>query len=293
MITIVRHGETDASEKYIASGRSSRAMGLNSSGKAKAFRIGGTLPHPPQSIVSSNYGRTAQTAEIVAAGFSPVVRKVDPELDEVDYGDFDGRPWLDYGQWLNSHGLDVVPPGGGESWLDCLGRSLRALVQHAKSDGHSVVVCHGYQWSAIETYVGTSSLPSVGQLGAAPYCQALTLTTTDLVEMTVALDGLRVPLNSASVEVREPHRVLTDVLVTMGFSVSAVAGGHGLVFRHSDQLFVSLEGSTLTFLSELGDGTHQDLVHQDGVVTLSLLNPHNAAFVTQEALMYVQRMGLR
>jgi broad specificity phosphatase PhoE len=73
--------------------------------------------------------RLARTQETLALALSnrPVPRIVIPELDEIDFGSFDGGPLAEYRAWAASHPPDQPAPGGGESRADAAARFARGL----------------------------------------------------------------------------------------------------------------------------------------------------------------------
>ncbi|MGW2588203.1 histidine phosphatase family protein [Streptomyces virginiae] len=189
MIHLMRHARTPASDAYLTSGPRSRTTPLSPAGRAEASAA---LPPPAVGlVVTSDYARTAATAALLRLP-PGVPQHTDPRLDEVDYGDFDGGPWQDYGHWLETAGPDAVPPGGAESWAGCLARTLDALAGLADSGVPTLVVGHGYQYSALDHHLRTGSLPRPLELGPAPHVTALPLapgTLTGLARRWAAAAG--------------------------------------------------------------------------------------------------------
>lgn len=119
MLTIVRHGRTEANRDKLLLGRLDPALDDVGSAQAEALarHIGAV-----DRIICSPLRRTRQTAE---AWGLPV--EIDDRWIELDYGDLDGRPLAEvpphtWRAWRSD--VEFVP-AGGESIAD-LGRRVRA-----------------------------------------------------------------------------------------------------------------------------------------------------------------------
>jgi broad specificity phosphatase PhoE len=76
--------------------------------------------------VSTELRRTRETLELALAG-REIPRIVVPELNEIDFGRFDGGPLDDYRGWAWAAPADVPAPGRGESRADGAARYARGL----------------------------------------------------------------------------------------------------------------------------------------------------------------------
>jgi broad specificity phosphatase PhoE len=138
VLTIVRHGRTDANRSGLLLGRLD--VGLDPLGERQARAVARAVG-PADRVISSPLLRTRATA---AAWGVPV--ETDDRWIELDYGELDGTPLADvpaelWQRWRSD--LDFAPPGG-ES-LRSLGQRVRAAcedVADAAADGHVVVVTH-------------------------------------------------------------------------------------------------------------------------------------------------------
>jgi probable phosphoglycerate mutase len=81
------------------------------------------------------------------ASVSPLL--IEPLLNELDYGDFEGAPFLDYAPRLQRHGPWVRPPGAGESQREGIQRMLCGLSATLEQSGPRVVVAHGLLLSVL------------------------------------------------------------------------------------------------------------------------------------------------
>lgn len=138
MLTIVRHGRTDANRSGLLLGRLD--VGLDPLGEAQARALADVLG-PVDRVVASPLQRARDTARALAV---PV--EVDERWIELDYGAFDGTPLADvppetWARWRSD--VDFAPPGG-ES-LRSLGIRVRDACESLRedaTDGHVVVVTH-------------------------------------------------------------------------------------------------------------------------------------------------------
>lgn len=138
MLTIVRHGRTDANRSGLLLGRLD--VGLDPVGEAQAAAVAAAVG-PADRIVCSPLERTRRTAAAWGAAV-----EVDERWIELDYGSLDGTPLRDvdadlWRRWRSDVGF--APPGG-ES-LRSLGERVAAAcndLTEAARDGHVVVVTH-------------------------------------------------------------------------------------------------------------------------------------------------------
>jgi probable phosphoglycerate mutase len=113
---------------------------------------------------------------------------VDPQLNELDYGIFEGAPFLSYGEWLDRHGADEPPEGAAETQREGILRMLKALSVVHGHPGDRVIVGHGLLTSVL--IWGLSSrrqarLPLF--LPEAPYVEPLALSDDELTDLTAVL----------------------------------------------------------------------------------------------------------
>jgi broad specificity phosphatase PhoE len=103
--------------------------GLTPEGVEQARRAARALAGEELSLgVSSELARTRETLELVLNGRDvPRLRLAD--LDEIDFGSFDGGPLATYREWAARHSPAERAPGGGESRGEAAGRFARGLAQ--------------------------------------------------------------------------------------------------------------------------------------------------------------------
>jgi probable phosphoglycerate mutase len=93
VIELVRHGRTEANASGLLLGRADPS--LDASGRAQAVQLADVLvgePLPVEAIVTSPLARARETAETISAKVGVQV-EVDERLVEIDYGEWDGRPF--------------------------------------------------------------------------------------------------------------------------------------------------------------------------------------------------------
>jgi broad specificity phosphatase PhoE len=115
-----------------------------------------------------------------------VPRLVLPELNDIRFGEFEGRPLTDYRAWAHAHGPEEPAPGGGDSRAETVGRYVRAYrTILARPEETVLVVAHGlpvrYVLDAVE---GRNPAAAIAQV---PYAEPFRL---EAGELTAAVDIL-------------------------------------------------------------------------------------------------------
>ncbi|MGK2947698.1 MAG: histidine phosphatase family protein [Acidimicrobiales bacterium] len=195
MLTVVRHGRTEANASGLLLGRR-LDPGLDALGERQAAALAAALPEVDR-VVSSPLARTRQTA----AAFSLPV-EVDERWVEVDYGDLDGVPLAEVPAdlWARWRADTTFAPPGGESLHD-LGLRVRAAAADLVADAaqrHIVVVTHvspvkaALAWAlgvgddvAWRAFVAPASITRIAVRGGTPSLHAFNVVTH--------LDGLEPP----------------------------------------------------------------------------------------------------
>ncbi|MGQ0837336.1 histidine phosphatase family protein [Actinokineospora sp.] len=113
---LIRHGRTPMSAAHLVNGVPGRRTILDLTGEEQCRQLA-EVPWLDgiATCITSQFARAQQTADIVLGTRTPH-RVVEPRLDEIDYGDFEGGSWLIYGAWLDKHGRHARPPGA--AWLN-------------------------------------------------------------------------------------------------------------------------------------------------------------------------------
>jgi broad specificity phosphatase PhoE len=141
-LILARHAHAESNADAVVSS-TPPGGGLSESGREEARLLGSLLA--PCSIevgFSSRLLRTQQTLDLALAGRS-VSRLVEPLLDEIGFGAFDGGSLAAYRQWAWENEPDAPCPGGGESRTDAARRFGAALsVLLARPEERLLIVSH-------------------------------------------------------------------------------------------------------------------------------------------------------
>jgi probable phosphoglycerate mutase len=154
-IVLVRHGETEWSRSGRHTGRTD--VPLTEEGRRQAGLVGEALRGRRFArILTSPLQRAAETCRL--AGFEGSAR---PELDEWDYGEYEGRTTVDIRSERPGWYLwrDGVP--GGETAEDVGRRADRAIGELRALAGDALVFAHGHvlrvlaaRWLGLEPRAG-------------------------------------------------------------------------------------------------------------------------------------------
>jgi alpha-ribazole phosphatase len=148
-LVLVRHAETEEAARGRCYG--SLDVGLSATGTAQCARLAHELADElVTAVVSSPRTRALQTAHVIAERHGVDVR-VDPALQELDFGELEGRTYDEiaasmpdlYAAWMTQPTRVRFP--GGESYADLERRALRAveMLRRELRGGTVVVVTHG------------------------------------------------------------------------------------------------------------------------------------------------------
>ena len=112
LFVFVRHAESVLNLERRVNGDPTRDVPLTDRGRAEAAELGHMVANTAFDVcVHTRFPRTARTAEIALAGRN-VPFEVEPLLDDIDVGEFDGAPLDEYRAWKHGHARDVAFPGG-------------------------------------------------------------------------------------------------------------------------------------------------------------------------------------
>ena len=141
-IDFIRHGKTAGNEELRYVGRTDEALSF--SGISELVNIN----YPPCGIlISSPMKRCIQTAQLIFPDKEPIICD---ELRECDFGDFEGRNYLElsmdsrYQRWIDSGGEDAFPNGESpdEFKKRCIDGFLEC-VKDVSDDGVVTFMVHG------------------------------------------------------------------------------------------------------------------------------------------------------
>jgi probable phosphoglycerate mutase len=174
----VRHGESETAAAGLVGGDAP----LTANGREQARKAARAFAERPFDLCCTSPARRArETAMLVLEG-RDVSPRVLPELADIDFGTFAGRPLPEYRNWIAAHDPAEAPPGG-ESRVDTLRRfcrAYRALLN--RPEAHLLVVTHGLTLSAL-----TDDPPQPSVAGV-PYASSLELTRDELAAAVARLE---------------------------------------------------------------------------------------------------------
>jgi broad specificity phosphatase PhoE len=185
-VILARHGESELSAAGLVSGDPAEPRGLTEIGREQARRLGERLADEPIDLcVTSEFVRVRQTADLALAG-REIPRLVVPELNDVRFGEFEGRPFEDYRAWARERDPTEEPPGG-ESRAEVAARYVRGFRRVLERPERTIlVVAHGlplrYTLLALEDLDPT---PIVEQV---PLAEPYRLTRAELERATARLE---------------------------------------------------------------------------------------------------------
>jgi broad specificity phosphatase PhoE len=168
---LARHGESTLSVLGRTNGDPSLACGLTENGRAQARQLGHELEAERIDLcVTSEFERARETADIALEG-RETPRLVLSDLNDIRFGEFEGRALTDYRAWAHAHGPTEPAPGGGDSRAETVARYVRAYrTILARPEETILVVAHGlpvrYVLEALEGHTPAAAVAQV------PYAQA-------------------------------------------------------------------------------------------------------------------------
>ena len=153
-LVLIRHGESNVTVRRVIGGHRT-CDGLSELGRRQAERLRRRLEEtgelPADVLISSNFARAIETAEIIRPAFGDLALEIDPRMGEHDPGpELDGMSFTDYVErfgtpdWENDPHAEMFP-GGGETIAEFhlrVGAAVSQLVR-AHAGSTIVVACHG------------------------------------------------------------------------------------------------------------------------------------------------------
>ena len=177
-VVLARHGESERSVEGLTNGDPAVRVALTATGREEARRLGRELAADPIDLcVTSEFERAQDTADL-ALGERDVPRLVLADLNDIRFGEYEGRPLTEYRAWAHAHGPEDVVPGG-DSRAQTVARYARAYrTVLARPEETVLVVAHGlpvrYVLDALE---GRDPAAAVAQV---PYAEPFRLSAQEL-----------------------------------------------------------------------------------------------------------------
>ena len=178
-VVLARHGESELSVVGRTNGDPSAAVGLTEEGREQARQLGRELARDEIDLcVTSEFLRARETADLALDGCD-VPRLALGELNDIRFGEFEGRLLTDYRAWAHSHGPEEHAPGGGDSRVQTFARYVRGYRTILERPETSIlVVAHGlpvrYILDAVEDRNPAAAVAQV------PYAEPFRLSAAEL-----------------------------------------------------------------------------------------------------------------
>jgi broad specificity phosphatase PhoE len=178
-VILARHGESELSVLGHTNGDPATACALTEAGREQARRLGRRLADDEPSLcVVSEFQRAQETADLALEG-RRVPRLMLAELNDIRFGDYEGRALTEYRAWAHAHGPEVPAPGGGDSRAETVRRYVRAYrTILARPEETILVVAHGLPVRyVLDALVGRNPAAAVEQV---PYAEPFRVDAADL-----------------------------------------------------------------------------------------------------------------
>jgi probable phosphoglycerate mutase len=192
-VALARHAESELSVVGRTNGDPSVVVALTEVGREQARRLGRDLAGDEIDLcVTSEFLRSQETADLALEG-REVPRLVLAELNDIRFGDFEGRLLTDYRAWAHTHGPEEPAPGGGDSRAQTIARYVAAYAELlARPEESILVVAHGlpvrYVLDAVESRSPAAAIAQV------PYAEPFRLSAGELDDAVTRLKAwLRAP----------------------------------------------------------------------------------------------------
>lgn len=187
---LIRHSRTDYSARYLVNGDPALPLLLDVAGVRACYAARPTLPiHSVRTWITSDFPRAQQTAALLREDPTTPL-SVNPLLNELDYGDFECRPFLDYAAWLQRNGSRIRPPGAAESQRDGIQRMLLGLLSVLEQPCPRIVVAHGLLLSVLGWHLAETPGPGAAMplfFPEAPYLAPLAMPSDQLTHHAKSL----------------------------------------------------------------------------------------------------------
>ena len=183
---LARHAESEFSVRGLTNGDPEIEVALTEQGREQARRLGEQLAATEIELcVTSEFQRAQETADLALTGRN-VPRIVLPELNDIRFGEFEGRLLADYRAWARAHGPEDEVPGG-ESRAESVRRYVTAFQSIAdRAESTILVVAHSLPIRyVLNAAAGGLPKPAMQQV---PYAEAFPLSVAELAEAVERLE---------------------------------------------------------------------------------------------------------
>jgi broad specificity phosphatase PhoE len=185
-VLLARHAESEFSVRGLTNGDPEIEVALTERGREQARALGERLAGTAIDLcATSEFQRAQETADLALEGRG-VPRLVVPELNDIRFGEFEGRLLADYRAWARAHGPEDEVPGG-ESRAESVRRYVTAWQTIvARPERTILVVAHSLPIRyVVNAAAGGFPKPAMEQV---PYAEALPLSAAELTQAVERLE---------------------------------------------------------------------------------------------------------
>jgi 2,3-bisphosphoglycerate-dependent phosphoglycerate mutase len=177
---LLRHGQTAYNVARRVNGDPSQPVHLTELGRAEATALAPVITAVPWGAAwHTRFPRTRETLDLVLPEGGPV-RRVVPELDDINVGALEGETIEAWRAWRRGRGLEETPPDG-ESRIDVLRRYARGFARLVEESLlPALVVCHDQAIRYLENVV-TDEDPLFGPVQMIPNATPYSYRAADLL----------------------------------------------------------------------------------------------------------------
>lgn len=186
-VVLARHAESVLSVVGRTNGDPSVAVALTEVGREQARRLGRELARDEIDLcVTSEFLRARETADLALEG-REVPRLVLAELNDIRFGEFEGRLLTEYRAWAHTHGPTDPAPGGGDSRVQTVARYVHGYrMILARPEATVLAVSHGLPVRyVLDAEAGRNPAAAVARV---PYAEAYRLSADELEDAVRRLE---------------------------------------------------------------------------------------------------------
>jgi broad specificity phosphatase PhoE len=175
---LARHAESEFSVRGLTNGDPEIEVALTERGREQARQLGKQLGSTAIDLCATSEFQRAQETADLALGARDVPRLVVPELNDIRFGEFEGRLLADYRAWARAHGPEDEVPGG-ESRAESVRRYVTAFREIGdRPESTILVVAHSLPIRyVLNAAAGGLPKPAMQQV---PYAEAFPLSAAEL-----------------------------------------------------------------------------------------------------------------
>jgi alpha-ribazole phosphatase len=185
-LLLARHGFAGSNRDDVAS-CAIPGEGLTPEGVQQARALGALLVETKLALAAATELSRTQETLLLALEGRDVPTVLVPELNEIDFGSFDGGALETYRAWAAAHSPSIRAPGGGESRADAAARFARGLrVLLAREEDEILVVGHALALRYIVD--AAAGLVPAARMSPVPHAQPFELAREDVVRAAELLE---------------------------------------------------------------------------------------------------------